>query len=78
MRDCTVPENSAINFEINAGNTKAGEKFNVELYSTLKMSKDKKEVLRLKSKFVGFFSVVKGEENMELYLKRLKSHNLRM
>jgi hypothetical protein len=42
------------------------------------MSKDKKEVLRLKSKFVGFFSVVKGEENIELYLKRLKSHNLRM
>jgi len=70
-RDYAIPEDSTINFDIKAGNNKVGESYNIELCSTLKLIKEDKEVLRLKSKFVGFFSVVKGEENMDIekYIK---------
>ncbi len=65
-RDYIIPENSAVNFDVGVGGSKVGENYNVELDSTLKLVKEDKEVLRLKSKFVGFFSAVKGEENMDI------------
>jgi len=70
-RDYAIPEDSDIKFDIKAGSNKVGESYNVELYSTLKLVKEDKEVLKLKSKFVGFFSVAKGEENMDIdeYIK---------
>lgn len=70
-RDYEIPKGSVTDFRAKVRNIKAGESYNTELYSTLKLVKEGKEALRLNSKFVGFFSVIKGEENMDIkeYMK---------
>ncbi len=70
-RDYKVPEDAKLDLNVISSNNKNGESYNVELKSVLKLAKDDKEVVVLKCKFVGFFSIIKGKENMDIdkYMK---------
>lgn len=70
-RDYDVPEDSAVHFNLEAGSVKTPNDYNVEVNSTLTLIKEDKEVLTLRSKFVGFFSIIKEQENMDIeeYIK---------
>lgn len=70
-RDYDVPEDSAVHFNLEAGSNKTPSDYNVEVSSTLVLIKEDKEVLTLRSKFVGFFSIIEEQENMDIeeYIK---------
>ncbi len=65
-RNYEVPDDSSVEFVVKLGNESSGTNHSVELHSNLKLVKDGKETLRLTSKFIGFFSIIKGEENMDI------------
>ncbi len=65
-RDYDVPEDSAVHLSLEAGNIEIQGDYNVEVNSTLTLTKEDKKVLALKSKFIGFFSIIKEEENMNI------------
>lgn len=65
-RDYDVPRDSKIHLDLEAGNIEMQGDYSVEVNSTLILTKEDKEVLTLKSKFIGFFSTVKGKENMDI------------
>ncbi|HLR35138.1 MAG TPA: protein-export chaperone SecB [Tissierellales bacterium] len=65
-RDFDVPEDGDLDFSIEAANSKIDENYNVELETNLRIIKDDEEKLKLQSKFVGLFSTIDGEENMDI------------
>lgn len=65
-RDYNVPKDSDIHLNLEAGNIEMQGNYSVEVNSTLILTKEDKEVLTLKNKFVGFFSSIKEQENMDI------------
>lgn len=70
-RDYIIPEDAKLDLKLESGNNKLDNSYNVELKAILRLIKDDKETLTLESKFVGFFTVIKGSENMDIdeYIK---------
>jgi preprotein translocase subunit SecB len=70
-RDYIIPEDAKLDLKLESGNNKLDNSYNVELKAILRLIKDDKETLTLESRFVGFFTVIKGSENMDIdeYIK---------
>ncbi|HHV46117.1 MAG TPA: hypothetical protein GXX53_04360 [Tissierellia bacterium] len=70
-RDYSIPKDSKIDLHFSAENHIEGKKATVEVTSYLRLIYEEKEVLKLESKFVGFFSEIEGQENMNIedYIK---------
>ena len=65
-RDYSVPDNASPDLSINVNRSNQGREWITEISFSLRMIYQEKEVLQLDSTFVGFFSVIEGEENMEI------------
>lgn len=65
-RDPEVPDGSNINFGIEVTDGGTGLNRSVDVKATLKLENNDKEVLSMECRFVGFFSTVEGEENMDI------------
>lgn len=65
-RDYSVPEDAISNLSINVKYNNQGENWLTEFSFLLRLMDQETEVLRLDSTFIGFFSIVKGEENMSM------------
>ena len=70
-RDFDVPDESNMELKFEAGNSIHEEEANVEITATLKLTYKNAEVLRHRSKFVGLFSIIENEKNMniEMFIK---------
>lgn len=70
-RDYVIPEDTKLDLKIESGSSKLDNSYNIELKSILRLIKEDKEALILESKFIGFFSVIEGDENMDIdeYIK---------
>lgn len=71
FRDYEVDEDAKINLKFKAINNIQEESATVELETELELTSDNKTALRLNCNFVGFFSIDKDNENMEMedYIK---------
>ena len=65
-RDYQIPEDSSIDLEFQANNNIEKSSGTVEVYANFKLVKDEKSFLTLDLKFIGFFSVIGDEENMDI------------
>ena len=70
-RDHNVPDNPEILFDVKMNLNIQENASNTQLITSLILTKEGKEVLKLESTFVGLFSINKENENMEMehYLK---------
>lgn len=66
QREPEVPDESNINFGIEVSNTNINSLINVDVKANLKLVYQDKDVLTMQSRFIGFFSTVEGEENMDI------------
>jgi len=73
-RDYNVPEDATPDLAINVNWNNQGKDWLTEFSFTLQMMDNEKEVLKLESTFIGFFSVVEGEENMRME-QFMKNHS---
>ena len=65
-RDPEVPDGSNISFGIEVDHTKIDSKLNVEVSANLELVHNDKNVVIMKSRFIGIFSTIEGEENMDI------------
>jgi len=66
-RNYDVPNDSRIDFNLEVANSiNSNDEHVIEIQATLKLIYNDKEYLNLKNKFIGFFSTVEGEENMDI------------
>ena len=70
-RDFIVPKESEIAFEVKHNWSGSEDKYVSELLTTLRLLAGEKEVLKLESTFVGLFSIIANQENMDIkdYIK---------
>lgn len=65
-RDYNVPQKSKVDLKIGMSKNSKDDNYFTELTTTLRLIADEKEVLKLESTFVGIFSVVEDNENMDI------------
>jgi len=66
FRDPNVPEEATPDFNIGIGWANQDNSYNVEINTTLKLIYEGKEALKLESTFVGIFSIIESNENMDM------------
>lgn len=74
-RDYLIPEDLSIDLEFQSSNSIEDNNATVEVFTNFKLVDDTQEFLTLDLKFVGFFSTIKGEENMNIE-KFIKDNSL--
>lgn len=65
-READVPEDSELKFNFVSKVSQQAEEYNLHLLTEIKLIYEEKEVLLLNSYFVGHFSTIPGEENMDI------------
>lgn len=65
-RDYVVNDDSEVKLRFNSINSIDESNATVELTMNLELIDGEKSVLKLENTFIGFFSIIKGEENMEM------------
>lgn len=65
-RGVNVPKDSELEFDINVSWGNNEENYIVELTTNLKLIANDECVMELENKFAGSFSVIKGQENMDI------------
>jgi preprotein translocase subunit SecB len=65
-RDFNVSDDAEIKLKFNSINNLGETNATVEITLSLELVSHENSILRLDSTFVGFFSIIKGEENMEM------------
>lgn len=65
-RDYSVPEEAAPDMSINVSWNNQGDHWVTEFSFSLRLVYEETRVLQLDSTFIAFFSVVQGEENMDM------------
>ncbi|PKM89541.1 MAG: hypothetical protein CVU87_05170 [Firmicutes bacterium HGW-Firmicutes-12] len=70
-RDFVIPKKSNVVFDVKHNWSDKEGKYISELSTSLRLVSDDKEVLKLETTFVGTFSVIDGQENMDIeeYIK---------
>lgn len=74
-RDYSIPEDLSIDLEFQSSNSIEDNKATVEVFTNFKLVDDTQEFLTLDLKFVGFFSTIEDEENMNIE-KFIKDNSL--
>ncbi len=65
-RDYSVPEEAIPDMSVNVNWNNQGDNWVTEFSFSLRLIHEETQVLQLDSTFVGFFSVIEGEENMNI------------
>ena len=65
-RDYSVPEEATPDMSINVSWNNQGDHWVTEFSFSLRLMYEETRVLQLDSTFIAFFSVVQGEENMDM------------
>jgi len=65
-RDLSVPENAISDLKIGMEWGNKNNNYNVEITTALRLINEEKEVLKLECTFVGVFSVIESNENMNI------------
>lgn len=70
-RDYDVPANSRVNFKVGISTSQDGDNYFTQLTFNVSLTAEEKEVCKINTVWVGFFSVVDGHENMDInyYMK---------